>query len=204
MLIIFSTHVPYWNPRTPATLVTAHVGDTRIILCNTETGQGEPLTHNHHPSSPTESGRLRRYATAFVSDSFGEERFGGFANTRAFGGIPQKRLGISAEPELLRKVLQPSQYSFLVLCTDGVSGVLSDQEVVDIVKECKTPDEGAKALVSFAEDVGGLSGDNATAIVIRLGGWTRRMEGGGGSEGTKENRRWKKEHGSREAGNRPQ
>jgi protein phosphatase PTC6 len=202
--MIYRTHVPFWNPRTPATLVTAHVGDTRIILCNTETGQGEPLTHNHHPSSPTESGRLRRYATAFVSDSFGEERFGGFANTRAFGGTPQKRMGISAEPDILTKVLAPSQFSFLVLCTDGVSGVLSDQEIVDIVKECRTPEEGAKALIAFAEDVGGLSGDNATAIVIRLGGWTRRIIGGCGSAGTKELRKWKKEHGSAEAGNRPQ
>lgn len=191
-LISTPTPTPFWNPATPSSMVVAHVGDTRIILCATATGAGIPLTTNHHPSSPVESNRLRRYAATFVTDSFGEERISGLANTRSFGDIASKRLGVSGEPEIKRVELGPAEYAFLVLISDGVSGTLNDQEVVDIVKEAKTPEQGARDVVSFATEVSS-EGDNATAIVIRLGGWERRQEGGAGSLGTKESRQWKRD-----------
>jgi protein phosphatase PTC6 len=118
-------------------------------------------------------------------DSFGEERIAGLANSRAFGDMRSKRIGVSAEPEMTRVDMGPAQYSFLVLMSDGVSGTLSDQEVVDVIKEAKTPVEGAKKVVDYATEVS-LDGDNATCQVIRLGGWERRSEGGLGSMGTKE------------------
>lgn len=191
-LIRSSTATPFWDPETSATLITAHIGDTRILLSSTSTGLALPLTTNHHPSSPTESRRLRRYATAFVSDSFGEERFGVLANTRSFGDVSQKRLGVSAEPEVYQRELEPSEYAFIVLMSDGISGILTDQEIVDIVKECKTPDEGARELVEFAEEVT-TEGDNATAVVVRLGGWDQRAEGGEGFMGTKDLRAWRRD-----------
>ncbi|OJD18478.1 hypothetical protein AJ78_01467 [Emergomyces pasteurianus Ep9510] len=183
---------PFWNPSTPSSLVVSHVGDTRILLCSTATGLAIPLTTDHHPSSPIEGSRLRRYAATFVTDSFGEERMSGLANTRAFGDLQSKRIGVSAEPELRRVEMGPAEYSFLVLMTDGVSGAMSDQEVVDIVKEARTPDEGAREVVGFATEVG-ADGDNATCLVVRLGGWERRLEGGLGSMGTKEERLWRRE-----------
>jgi protein phosphatase PTC6 len=186
------TPTPFWNPATPSSMLVAHVGDTRIILCSTATGAGIPLTTNHHPSSPVESTRLRRYATTFVTDSFGEERISGLANTRSFGDIASKRIGVSAEPEIKRVELAPAEYSFIVLISDGVSGTINDQEVVDIVKEAKTPEQGARDVVSFATEVS-TEGDNATCICIRLGGWERRQEGGVGSLGTKESRQWKRD-----------
>lgn len=144
-----------------------------------------PLTSDHHPSSPSESHRLRRFAASFVTDSFGEERIQGLANSRAFGDMASKRLGVSAEPEITRTELGPAQYSFIVLMSDGVSGTLSDQEIVDVVKEAKTPEQGARDVVAYATEVSG-DGDNATCLVVRLGGWERRSEGGLGSLGTKE------------------
>lgn len=191
-LISTPTPSPYWHPASPSTLVTAHVGDTRILLCNTATGLAVPLTSNHHPSLPQEASRLRRYAATFVTDSFGEERVSGLANTRSFGDMASKRIGVSAEPEIRRVELLPAQYSFLVLVSDGVSGPLSDQEIVDIVKEAKTPEQAARDVTSFATEVTSDS-DNATTLVVRLGGWERRSEGGLGSLGTKELRDWRKE-----------
>ncbi|KAG5961857.1 hypothetical protein E4U58_004090 [Claviceps cyperi] len=187
-LISTPTPAPFWHPAAHSTLVAAHVGDSRILLCETATGLPHPLTSDHHPTSPTESRRLRRYAPAgsMVSgDSFGEERIAGLANSRAFGDINSKRIGVSAEPEITRVELGPAQYSFLVLMSDGVSGTLSDQEIVDLVKEAHTPEEGARKVVDFATEVS-RDGDNATCQVIRLGGWERRSEGGLGSLGTKE------------------
>lgn len=190
-LISTPTPTPFWHPASPSSLVAAHVGDTRILLCDTATGLAKPLTTNHHPSSPIEGTRLRRYATTFVTDSFGEERMSGLANTRAFGDMRSKRIGVSAEPEITRVELAPAEYSFLVLISDGVSGTLTDQEIVDVVKEAKTPEQGARDVVSFATEVT-KEGDNATCLVVRLGGWERRSEGGIGSMGTREVRDFKK------------
>ncbi|KAI1281694.1 protein serine/threonine phosphatase 2C [Xylaria sp. FL0933] len=190
-LISTPTPAPFWHPAASSTLLVGHVGDTRILLCETATGLAKPLTSDHHPSSPGESHRLRRFAASFITDSFGEERIQGLANSRAFGDIGSKRLGVSAEPEITRVDLGPAQYSFLVLMSDGVSGTLSDQEIVDVVKEAKTPEQGSKDVVAFATEVSN-DGDNATCLVVRLGGWERRSEGGLGSLGTKEMRDYRR------------
>ncbi|CCF42978.1 protein phosphatase 1K [Colletotrichum higginsianum] len=119
------------------------------------------------------------------ADSFGEDRIAGLANSRAFGDMRSKRIGVSAEPEITRVEVGPAEYSFLVLMSDGISGTLSDQEIVDVIKEARTPEEGAKNVVNYATEVS-HDGDNATCLVVRLGGWERRSEGGVGSLGTKE------------------
>lgn len=187
-LISTPTPAPFWHPAAHSTVVVAHVGDTRILLCETATGLALPLTSDHHPSSPAESRRLARFAEfTSVTDSFGEERISGLANSRSFGDMQSKRMGVSAEPELTRLDLGPAQYSFLVLMSDGVSATLSDQEIVDVIKEAKTPDQGAKSVVEYANEVS-HNGDNTTCLVVRLGGWERRSEGGLGSLGTKEMR----------------
>ena len=189
------TPTPFWNPATTSSMLVAHVGDTRILLCSTANGTAVPLTTNHHPSSPVESNRLRRYAASFVTDSFGEERILGLANTRAFGDIASKRVGVSAEPEIKRVEVGPAEYAFMVLMSDGISGTLEDQEVVDIVKEAKTPEQAARDVVNFATEVS-TEGDNATCLVVRMGGWERRQEGGHGSLGTKEVRDFKRQQAS--------
>jgi protein phosphatase PTC6 len=185
------TSTPFWTPASPSTLVVAHVGDTRVLLCRTSDGKSVPLTVNHHPSTPVEATRLRRYAATFVTDSFGEERMLGLANTRSFGDIASKRIGVSAEPQITTGQISPGEYSFMVSMSDGVCGHLTDQEIVDIVKEAKTPAQAAQDLVSFATEVNPDDADNATALVVRLGGWERRGEGGGGSIGTKEQRQYR-------------
>jgi len=60
------------------------------------------------------------------------------------------------------------------------------------VKEARTPEQGAKDIVNFATEVTS-EGDNATALVVRLGGWERRSEGAVGSLGTKELRDWRRQ-----------
>ena len=184
------TPTPFWNPSTPSTLITAHCGDTRILLSRVSNGAALPLTTNHHPATPSEATRLRRFATSMVTDSFGEERLAGVANTRAFGDIGSKSLGVVAEPEIRTTDLGAGEFAFLCLCSDGVSGTMSDQEIVDVVKEAKTPEQGARDVISYATEVSD-DGDNATCLVVRLGGWERRQEGGGGSLGTKEAREWR-------------
>ena len=190
-LISTPTPTPFWHPSSPSTLLTAHCGDTRILLCRSSDGVAVPLTTNHHPNTPSESSRLRRWSTSFVTDSFGEERMGGLANTRSFGDMGSKRLGVSAEPEIRRTEMGAGEYSFMVLISDGISGAASDQEVVDVIKEARTPEMGARDVVGYATEVSS-EGDNATCLVVRLGGWERRSEGGGGGWRTRERREWRK------------
>lgn len=190
-LISTPTPTPFWHPASSSTLLTAHCGDTRILLCRSSDGVAVPLTTDHHPSTPSESSRLRRWAASLVTDSFGEERMGGLANTRSFGDMPSKRMGVSAEPEIRRTEMGAGEYSFMVLISDGISGTATDQEVVDVVKEARTPEMGARDVVGYATEVSS-EGDNATCLVVRLGGWERRSEGGGGGWGTRERREWRK------------
>lgn len=204
-LISTPTSAPFWAPTSPFSLIIAHCGDTRIILCQSANGEAVPVTSTHHPSTPVEAARLRRYAGAFTTDSFGEERVLGLANTRAFGDARSKRVGVSAEPEIRLLHAKPGEFSFMVLISDGVTGVLSDQEVVDVVKEAKTPEQGARDVVALATELSaGEQGDadNATCMCVRMGAWERRNEGGGGSLGTKEQREWRRNEANNPRGGR--
>ena len=172
---------------------------TKAILVD-KNGDAHALTEAHHPSNPLEASRLRKYAANFfMTDSFGEERFISLANTRAFGDVEFKQMGVTAEPDISQYIIGDGQVirhkltadeiknytvgglggdeSFLVLCTDGVTGVLTDQEIADIVMvhvnmkgtPRATPQVGAEEVIKFVEYVGG--DDNATCMVIRLSGW---------------------------------
>lgn len=53
--------------------------------------------------------------------------------------------------------------------SDGVSSMLSDDEVVDLARDARDPKAGADKILAFAQELGG--DDNATAIVVPLAGW---------------------------------
>lgn len=189
----------YFERNSVSKLTVAHVGDTRAILVD-RNGFAHALTSPHHPLNPMEARRLRKYAANFfMTDSFGEERFVSLANTRAFGDLGFKQMGVTAEPDVsqyiigdasaIKKLLSPEEVksctvggqggdeSFLVLCTDGVSNEITDQEIADIVManynlrglHKATPQFCAEEVVRFVDYVGG--DDNSTCMVIRLGGW---------------------------------
>lgn len=56
----------------------------------------------------------------------------------------------------------------LLLCSDGISGMISDDEIADILDRVDDPRDAAAALVQAALDAGGR--DNATAIVVDVVG----------------------------------
>lgn len=188
----------YFNRKTVSKLTIAHVGDTKAILVDRH-GEAHALTLSHHPSNPIESARLRRYATNFfMTDSFGEERFIALANTRAFGDLKFKEMGVTAEPDITQIIVGDKETvsarlsseeikkhtvgghggdeGFLLLCSDGVTNELTDQEVADIVMSHvnmkgsgANPQTCAEEVVKFIEYIGG--DDNATVLVVRLSGW---------------------------------
>lgn len=189
----------FFNRKTVSKLTVAQVGDTKAILVD-RNGEAHALTEPHHPSNPMEASRLRRYsANYFMTDSFGEERFISLANTRAFGDLNYKEMGVTAEPDVaqfvigdakvIQNVLTPDEIrthtvgglggdeAFLILCTDGVTNEITDQEIADIVMvnfnnrghPKATPQYCAEEVIKFVEYIGG--DDNATCLVLRLNGW---------------------------------
>lgn len=89
----------YVSPHAVSRLLISHLGDTRAILCD-KNGLAHSLTRDHHPNNPIEARRLRGWGLIGM-DSFGEERFGSYANTRAVGDWSGKRDGITAEVEMV-------------------------------------------------------------------------------------------------------
>jgi len=167
-------------------LTVAHLGDTRALLCRTKDGAFHRLTTNHHPDSHTEAERLRRVGTGIVTDSFGESRLGGgLANSRGVGDRHFKKFGVTAEPEITKRILKGPEWSFLVIVSDGVSAFMSDQEIVDLCRGAADPSKAAKAIVAFAETVG--SDDNITAMVVPLPGWGKT----GGTDTSKDRRKFR-------------
>lgn len=186
----------YWDSGQVSNLAVAHVGDSRCIIAD-NLGNVHPLSINHHPSTSLEATRLKRYSASFYTDSFGEERFDEFANTRAFGDSRVKSKGVSAEPDIVKcqlgdpKMLRQihtykkrtniktfgGNEAFLILMSDGVSGLVSDQELVDLTINTAnqsgsgrgSPQDAAEEIVKYIEAIGG--DDNATCMVIRLSGW---------------------------------
>ena len=67
--------------------------------------------------------------------------------------------------------------SFLLLASDGLSFVLNDQELMDIISSCATPYEAASFITDQALQFG--SEDNATAVVIPFGAWGKYRSTGG-------------------------
>ncbi|KAI8876432.1 protein serine/threonine phosphatase 2C [Backusella circina FSU 941] len=166
---------PFWSSE-EYDIIIGHVGDTRILLCDTNSGEVISLTTgDHHPGNPTETDRLRKYAGFVTTDSWGDERIMGMlATSRAFGDAKLKRYGVSAEPDVVRyKITKENPAAFMVFVTDGITSVMSDQEVVDYVKEYKDPTISAKKLVDAADQL--HSDDNTTAVVVRLKDWGKRM-----------------------------
>ncbi|CAG8512655.1 11126_t:CDS:2 [Rhizophagus irregularis] len=162
--------LPFWTSNSLEISI-AHVGDTKILLCEVEKGNSVPLTYDHHPSSIVETDRLRKSGGFIITDSFGSEMYlGRLANSRSFGDFKLKRFGVSAEPEISTLKLRGKDFAFMVLVSDGVTSVLSNQE---IIKNYNDPTLGASKLVDLAEELG--SDDNITAMVVRLPGWGSPM-----------------------------
>ena len=77
-------------------------------------------------------------------------------------------------------------WAAIVLLSDGISSILSDNEVVDLLRGAPDPKSAAQRILGCAEDLGGE--DNATAIVVPLAGWGK-IEG---QDRTKELREYRK------------
>ncbi|WCJ30817.1 Protein phosphatase 2C family protein [Euphorbia peplus] len=126
-------------------LVVANVGDSRAVLC--KKGVAKQLSVDHEPSKEK---NLIESRGGFVSNIPGDvpRVDGQLAVARAFGDKSLK-IHLSSEPDVAEvSIVEDSE--FLILASDGIWKVMSNQDAVDTIKDIKDANLAAKHLIETA------------------------------------------------------
>ncbi|KAL0444296.1 UNVERIFIED_CONTAM: putative protein phosphatase 2C 58 [Sesamum latifolium] len=131
-------------------LVVANVGDSRAVICRK--GAAKQLSVDHEPSKERQL----------------IERKGGFVSNipvaRAFGDKSLKR-HLSSEPDIAVEIID-DDVEFIILASDGLWKVMSNQEAVDSIRSIKDSHSAAKRLID--EAISRKSKDDISCIVVRF------------------------------------
>ena len=129
-------------------IVIAHVGDSRAYYINK--GKITQITRDHSlVQSLIESGKI----TA-------EE-----AKTYPHRNMITRAVGVGRDVEIEFDEIPLDKGGILLLCTDGLTNMVSDVEILEIVTN--NPTNAETLLINKANEKGGL--DNITAAIIKLG-----------------------------------
>lgn len=174
------------NPKlgTALRLVVSNVGDSRAVLCRA--GQAVAVSDDHKPDRLDEKKRIERAgglvlnvrgawriaapANPTSNKKASRREYQGLSMTRSFGDsyfkIANAPLSIP-DPEV--KILPITDKDlFLVMATDGIFNVMSNQDVVDCASvHWDDAEEAAKNIVRTAFQKG--SDENLTAMVLQFG-----------------------------------
>ncbi|OIV96724.1 hypothetical protein TanjilG_09266 [Lupinus angustifolius] len=140
----------------------ANVGDSRAIL--SRKGQAVQMTTDHEPS--TERGSIETRG-GFVSNLPGDvPRVNGqLAVSRAFGDKSLK-LHLRSDPDVQHTDIDVDTDN-LILASDGLWKVMTNQEAVDITRRMRDPQKAAKQLI--AEALKRDSKDDISCVVVKFG-----------------------------------
>ncbi|GAB2277380.1 Probable protein phosphatase 2C 73 [Dionaea muscipula] len=166
-------------------VIIANVGDSRAVLATTSSDDGSlvavQLTVDFKPNLPQEEERIiqcngRVYC---LDDEPGvhrvwlpHEESPGLAMSRALGDHYIKDFGLISVPEVTHRIMS-TEDQFIVLATDGVWDVISNQEAVQIVSSTPDKASSAKCLVQNAARAWkrrrrGIAMDDISAICLFL------------------------------------
>ncbi|KAJ7561556.1 hypothetical protein O6H91_03G033000 [Diphasiastrum complanatum] len=142
-------------------LLVANLGDSRAVL--SKAGEAVALSTDHKPNRTDERQRIEEAGGVVMWA--GTWRVGGvLAVSRAFGDRLLKKY-ISAIPEIQEEMIEDDM-EFLVLASDGLWDVVSNQAAVTLVQSISDPEEAARRLCEEAFRKG--SADNITCVVVRF------------------------------------
>ena len=137
---------------------------------NNEKIQAVPLSKDHTPYRQDEAARCRAAGARIMSmgqidpstHEPGDEdvedpprvwasdgKYPGTAFTRSLGDSVAERLGVNAEPELLTMAISPKE-RLIVIASDGIFDVVSNQEVIDLCFRHR--DDPARACISLVDN----------------------------------------------------
>ncbi len=127
----------------------AHVGDSRVYLYAND--KLEPVTSDHSLVQRLQDvGQLTPEEATFYR----------------YGHILLRAVGQSDEVEVDSYMRLLPKSGTLILCSDGLSGFISDAEIQEIMSQNTTIQNIADGLFSAAMSVGGF--DNITAVVVKF------------------------------------
>jgi len=147
-------------------LVVANVGDSRGVMCD-ESGGVIPLSFDHKPQQLKEHNRIKE-AGGFITFNGVWRVVGILATSRAMGDYPLKeRKFVVADPDILTFDLGSIRPQFILLASDGLWDIFTNEEAVAFVKDrIDDPLHAARALTTQAYERGSL--DNITVLIVDL------------------------------------
>jgi len=163
-------------------VIVANAGDS-IAMIGRKTDDGELVpveglcvVHNGHETNEVE--RISEFGSTLVEDNYiaAPEESGyswaQLAVTRALGHRYLVKYGIIPDPFISNYTLHHKD-KYLVLSSDGVTDVLSGQEIIEVVGWYDGNTDGnmqtvAKELVRYSLSNWDEEADNTTAIVVKL------------------------------------
>lgn len=131
----------------PSRATLGHVGDSRAYLIRD--GRLLRLTEDHS-----------LVAELVRSGSLSEEE----ASAHPLRNLLTRALGTAREVEVDVETIPLREGDGLLLCTDGLCGVLSEEELLRVVSEASDPQTAVARLLDAANAAGGP--DNITAILV--------------------------------------
>ncbi|XP_022637340.1 probable protein phosphatase 2C 39 isoform X4 [Vigna radiata var. radiata] len=142
-------------------LIVANIGDSRAVLC--KKGVAKQLSVDHEPNTEHEDIKNRG---GFVSNFPGDvpRVDGRLAVSRAFGDKSLKK-HLSSEPFVTVENINDDA-EFIILASDGLWKVMSNQEAVNCIKNIKDARSSAKRLTE--EAVNKKSTDDISCIVVKF------------------------------------
>jgi len=126
-----------------------HVGDSRAYLLRS--GVLRPLTSDHTVVAEQIRRGLIKPEEAHLSK---------------MQNVLFRALGVQEHVELDETEVKTAEQDVVILCSDGLTRMVSDQEIVRILAEFPDPQMSADQLVSLANEHGG--DDNISVIVLRI------------------------------------
>ena len=136
---------------TPIKLITANVGDSRIILGKfdpySQSWKSVDLTQDHKPSLPEEEKRIlekdgriepmKDEDNTFIGPPrvwLKKQDYPGLAMSRSFGDRVAHSVGVSEVPEI-KEYFFEKEDKFFVVASDGLFEFIPSQDIVNIIKD---------------------------------------------------------------------
>lgn len=133
----------------PKGIIYAHVGDSRIYR----------LHNKHFRQITKDHSLLREMVDLGQIDERGTEDF-------LYKNIITRAVGTEKTIEPSIQIADVADHDVYLMCTDGLSDMLSPKEMQGILSENSSLESAANELVSKAKQAGGF--DNITLIIVKL------------------------------------
>lgn len=115
--------------------------------------------------------RIRRKKIQLITRDHSVANMAGVKNEAeldpAFRNMILRAVGISETVELERTPFDMAEGDWIVICSDGLSKMVDDSTIAKIVREAKSEEQAARALVDEANRLGGK--DNVTVVAVHAG-----------------------------------